>query len=126
MKEIELQSQICKFIRLQYPNTIFRSDFASGMRMSIGQAMRHKSLQSSRAFPDLFILEPKARSHGLFLEIKTSYDKVYKKDGLLRSSPHLTEQREMLDRLIILGYEAHFTFSLDHARFLIAKYMNRI
>jgi len=125
MKESDLQLQICKFIKLQYPNVIFRSDFSSGMRMSIGMAMKHKSMQSSRSFPDLFIVHPASGRFGLFLEIKGSYNKVYKKDGQLKSSTHLAEQREMLDRLIILGYEAHFVFSLDNAIFIINRYMLR-
>ena len=95
-------------IRDRYPSVIFRSDFSSGMRMSIGMARRHKALQSSRAFPDLFIIEPRHGFYGMFIELKRVDNKIYKLDGTLRKDKHLEEQMLMLERLQEKGF--HTTF----------------
>ena len=121
--EAELQQLLCDYLRLQHPSVIFRSDVASGLKLTIGQAARHKRLQSGRAFPDLFIYHPRHDKHGLALELKRPGSRLYKKDGSLVSDPHIAEQAAMLDRLQALGYEAHFTQSFDHARYLIDSYL---
>lgn len=59
MKEANIHYQVAQYIKIQYPNVIFRTDFAAGIKMTMGQATRHKSLQSGRAYPDLFIAQPK-------------------------------------------------------------------
>ena len=108
MLEKDLHTLICNYIRTNYPNVIFRSDFASGMRMSIGMAKRHKALQSSRAYPDIFIAEPRCIYYGLFIEIKTKDNIVFKKDGTLRQNEHHIEQANMLSKLNDRGYKAVF------------------
>ena len=108
MLEKDLHTLICVYIRTNYPDAIFRSDFASGMRMSIGMAKRNKSLQSSRAYPDIFIAEPKGEYYGMFIELKTKDNIVYKKDGTLRQNEHHKEQAVMLMKLNNRGYKAVF------------------
>jgi hypothetical protein len=56
-QEENLQVAVCQYLRLQYPLVIFMSDIASGLRLSIGQAVKSKKLRSSRGQPDLFIAE---------------------------------------------------------------------
>lgn len=58
-KEAILHQQVCQYLRMQYPDVIFRTDFAAGVKMTMGQAVRHKKLQSGKAYPDLFIAEPR-------------------------------------------------------------------
>lgn len=58
-KEEKVQIAICKYLRLQYPNVIFTCDLASGIRLTMGQAVKHKSMRSSRGQPDLFIAHSK-------------------------------------------------------------------
>ena len=99
---------VCNYLRTKYPNAIFRSDFASGMRMSIGMAKRHKALQSSRAFPDIFIAEPRGQYYGMFIELKTEENVIFKKDGTLRQNEHHKEQALMLTKLYMRGYKAVF------------------
>lgn len=99
---------VCNYLRTKYPNAIFRSDFASGMRMSIGMAKRHKALQSSRAFPDIFIAEPRGQYYGMFIELKTEDNVIFKKDGTLRQNEHHKEQALMLSKLYARGYKAVF------------------
>lgn len=59
MTELELQAQVADYIRLRYPSVIFHSDFGSGIKLTMGQAIRQKRLNGGRrAWPDLFIAEP--------------------------------------------------------------------
>lgn len=120
--EETLQQAVVKYITLQYPDVIVRSDL-SGMKLTIGQAVKIKKLQSSRAFPDLFIAEPRKGYHGLFLELKKSFDEVYKKNGQLRNIPHIQEQAEMLHRLSCKGYCAMFSTGFDDAVKIIDEYL---
>jgi hypothetical protein len=129
--EATLQRQVCDYIRLQYPGIIFRSDFASGMKLSIGQAAKHKRLQSSRAYPDLFIAEPRNErltgaytGHycGLFIELKAKT--IYKKDGTLLANPHVAEQADMLEKLKLRGYMAKFAVGFDEAKAIIDEYLS--
>ena len=124
MSESELQRMVCDFLRYSYPDTIFRSDFASGLHLTMGQAIVHKRLQSSRAFPDLQILEARGNYHSLFIEIKREGATVYLKNGELSSNPHIQEQAEMLRRLNALGYYATFAIGFKECRQTIIDYMN--
>jgi hypothetical protein len=108
MLEKDVHSLICQYIRLKYPNLIFRTDFSSGMKMTIGMARRHKSLQSHSAYPDLFIAEPKGQYSGMYLELKSLKNKIFKADGTLLKNKHHEEQAEMLEKLRSKGYYAEF------------------
>ena len=56
MNESDLQSQVADYLRLQYPNVMFHSDFGSGVRLTVGQALRQKRQNGGRrAWPDMFI-----------------------------------------------------------------------
>lgn len=123
MKEIDLHLQITKYIRWQYPHVIFRSDFAAGMRMTIGQAVRNRNLQSHDGYPDLFIAECRLGMGGLFLEIKNGSDKVYKKNGELLNNPHVIKQAKVLAVLREKGYWAAFVTSFEDAKEVIDMYL---
>jgi hypothetical protein len=127
--EENLQLMVCSYVRMQYPHIIFRSDFASGLSLSIHQAAKHKRLQSSRAFPDLFLFSPQVidgkQYAGLAIELKKDGTKIYKRDGKIVSNPHIQEQAEMLKRLNELGYMARFAIGFDNAQKLIDGYMGK-
>lgn len=60
MTELELQAQVADYIRLRYPGVIFHSDFGSGIKLTMGQAIKQKRLNGGRrAWPDMFIAETK-------------------------------------------------------------------
>lgn len=123
MKEKNLHLQISQYIHFVYPKIIFRTDFAAGMKMSIGQAMMNKRMQSESGYPDLFIAECRKGMGGLFLEIKNGRDKVYNKKGELLKNPHIQKQSEMLGRLRNAGYWATFVTSFDDAKEIIDEYL---
>jgi len=107
---------------MKYRDAIFLSD-ASGLRMTIGQAMQWKKLKSDRGIPDLFIMEPKRGYHGMMLELKKNKDEVFKKNGEVRQSTHIQEQKAILDKLTEKGYCAVWGMGFEHSRWLIDWYL---
>lgn len=123
MTEAELQQQVADYLRLQYPNALFHSDFGSGVKLTMGQAIRQKRQNGGRrAWPDMFIAEPESNRFGLFIELKREGTRLKKKDGTW-ASEHLAEQDDILDRLRFRGYEAQFAVGFDEAKNLIDKYL---
>lgn len=131
--EQSLQLQVCQYLRLQYPSVTFRSDYASGLKLSIYQATQHKRLQSSRAWPDLFIYEPRTIENkhycGLAIELKKEGTSVVLKTGSrkghLSTNPHIQEQAAVLKNLIKKGFYADFGVGFDSTIKLIDWYMGR-
>lgn len=123
-----LHQQVCNYLKLQYPDVMFRTDFAAGIKMTIGQARRHKALQHSRAWPDLFIAEQRHSKQtkemygGLFIELKA--DNIYLRDGSISKNAHVQEQFKMLGALIERGYQAKFAVGFDEARAIIDDYLS--
>lgn len=121
--EENLHLKICDYLRKNYPDVLFRTDFSSGMKMSPGQAVKHKKFQKSRAWPDLFIAESNTLASGLFLEIKAENVIVFKKNGEIRQNKHLIEQDKMLKELRSKGYRARFVIGYDKAILEIQQYL---
>ncbi len=126
MKQEELiKKQLSEYLRWQYPDVIFRYDISADIKLSIGSAVKSKKLHGhSRGYPDLFIAEPRSIYAGLFLEIKTGFEKVYKKNGGFRKSTHVAEQAEMLKKLNKRGYKSGFCFGFDGCKNIIDDYLN--
>ena len=57
--EHNLYEQIARYLQLQYPDVIYRFDIAADLKLTPGQAAKHKRLHPERGYPDLFISEPK-------------------------------------------------------------------
>ena len=137
MTELELQAQVADYIRLRYPSVIFHSDFGSGIKLTMGQAIKQKRLNGGRrAWPDMFIAEPKFRGghkgihfvedieqFGLFIELKREGTRIFKKDGKLVADEHIREQFDMLHDLRARGYVAEFAVGFDEAKKLIDDYL---
>lgn len=87
--EHNLYEQIARYLQQQYPDVIYRFDIAADLKLTPGQAAKHKRLHPTRGYPDLFIAEPQfgeryCKSLGLYMEIKTESNSPYKKDGTLK------------------------------------------
>ena len=136
-KEETLHLRVCDYLRKNYPDVLFRTDFSSGMKMSPWQAAKHKKFQKSRAWPDLFIAESgvvkfkegplivNLRKNGMFLELKADGVKLYKKDGTLRKNKHIEEQAEMLEKLRNGNYYAEFAIGYKDAIEQIHEYLGK-
>ena len=122
-KESSIHYQVAQYLKLAYPSVIFRTDFSAGVKMSMGQAIKHKSLQQGRAYPDLFVAEPNGPHHGLFIELKRDGVKLFKRDGKTYVTEHIKEQAETLDTLRRKRYCAEFAIGFDEAKHILDKYL---
>ena len=146
--EADLQVQVADYLRLQYPDVIFHSDYGSGVKLTMGQAIKQKRQNGGRrAWPDLFIAEPRVvkasckvihsedrvireshfieQKHGLFIELKKADTKIFTKKGTLVSNEHIREQFDMLEQLRRKGYVAEFACGFDEAKEIIDNYLRR-
>lgn len=128
MTELELQMQVADYLRLQYPGILFHSDFGSGIKLTMGQAIKQKRLQGGRrSWPDMFIAEVRSLGdkyyHGLFIELKKEGTRIIKKDGTLVSDAHICEQFDMLEQLRQRDYMAEFACGFDEAKKIIDRYL---
>lgn len=125
-KEENLQMMVCNYLRNFYPDVIFTCDLSSGMKLTIGQAVKAKRMRSSRGMPDVMILAKRHGKNGLFIELKRQGTKIYLKDGItLVSDEHIREQAAILETLRNEGYEAQFAIGIDNARQLIDNYLKK-
>ena len=131
LKEKMLYELLAKYLQTCYPDVIYRFDLAADMKLTRGQAARHKRLHPHRGYPDLFIAEPrtieingdKYHMAGLFLELKKDGVRIFKKDGKLVSNAHIREQFDMLEELRVRGYMAEFACGLAEATRIINLYL---
>lgn len=146
MTESELQIAVADYLRLRYPSVLFHSDYGSGVRLTMGQAVRQKRQNGGRrAWPDMFIAKPanvKAvakqidyddhhvigaftfieQKHGLLLELKKDGTRLYKKNGE-PASEHIAEQAQILKKLREEGYKAEFAVGFEQAKKIIDGYL---
>lgn len=133
MTELELQAQVADYLRLQYPGVLFHSDFGSGIKLTMGQAIKQKRLQGGRrSWPDMMVSETVLKRRedgtytaysGLFIELKKEGTRIFKKDGTLVSDAHIREQFDMLEQLRRRGYMAEFACGFDEAKKIIDEYL---
>ena len=128
--EHNLYEQIARYLQQQYPDVIYRFDIAADLKLTPGQAAKHKRLHPTRGYPDLFIAEPQfgeryCKSLGLYMEIKTESNSPYKKDGTFKKDKHLEEQAEMLENLRARGDRAEFGVGFDKCKQIIDEYLRR-
>ena len=121
MSEKIEHKQVCDYLKTQYPKVIFNTD-ASGIKLTIGQAVQMKKLRSCNGFPDIMILEPRNSYHGLFVEMKKTGERIFKKDGT-PATPHIAEQLELIEKLNSRGYYAVFCVGFEHAKKTIDEYL---
>lgn len=127
MNESDLQVMVADYLRLQYSEVLFHSDFGSGVKLTVGQAMKQKRQNGGRrAWPDMFIAEPMDVAgriyNGLFIELKKGGTRLKKKNGEW-ASEHIAEQADVLERLAFRGYKAEFAVGFDEAKAIIDIYL---
>lgn len=137
MTESDLQVMVADYLRLQYPNVLFHSDFGSGIKLTKGQAIKQKRQNGGmRGYPDMVILEPRkkliskgehtrlyATFSGLFLELKKEGTRLKKKDGTW-ATEHIAEQANYLQALRDRRYEAYFAVGFEQAKEIIDSYLS--
>ena len=96
MSEARLQSEVVRYISLQYPKARYCASLGGQYQPFQSQRLKAKRVGYSKGFPDLFIYEPSpcGKYHGLALEIKTLKGRATK------------EQKEWIEALNERGYKA--------------------
>lgn len=123
MSELQEQEMLVNYIELNYPEILPISTL-NGFKLPIGLAMKAARLNKKRGIPDLIILEPKGKYHGLMIELKRTGEKIYKQNGELYENDHLKEQDKILKHLQSRMYYAQFCIGFEEARDVLNKYMN--
>jgi len=134
--ELDLQKRVCKYLRDNYPDVIFHSDFAAGLGLTQHQATLNRSLQSDNGFPDLLIIKPGRVSPktdqpyvGLALELKKDGTpviiKVGANKGRLTSDPHIQHQARILTKFNDANWYANFAVGYSSSIRIIDWYFNR-
>lgn len=123
--EAELRRMLARWLQYQYPNIIYRFDLAADLKLTMGQARKHKELHPKRGYPDLFIAEPRGKYCGMYVELKAEGKSPYKRNGELKSDEHLKEQEVMLNKLNSRGYFAKFATGFNEAKGLIESYLKQ-
>lgn len=123
-EEFKLCQRISYYLDLEYPHVLFHFDFGTGTKLTIGQAVKQKTLNPHRGYPDLFILEPKRGFYGLFIEVKQDGEELFKKHYLCEyKSEHLQEQAEYMRKLRVKGYKAEFGVGYENCKKIIDEYL---
>lgn len=124
MTEGMIQEQVARYVAIQYPNTIFHSDYGSGAHLSKLQAIKQKRQNAGRkGFPDFQICEPIGKWNGLFIELKKDGTRIVKRNGELVANDHIKEQAKMIEDLRSRGYYADFAIGFDACKKIIDAYL---
>lgn len=123
--EHDLYTMLADYLRYNYKSIIWRFDLAADLKLTIGQARKHKRLQQHRGYPDLFIAEPRGEYHGAYIELKKAGTRIFKKDGTLVADEHIREQFDVLEQLRRKGYVAEFACGFDEAKKIIDGYLGK-
>lgn len=122
--EVILHQQIADYLRIQHPNVVFHSDYGSGVKLTMGQAVRQKRLNGGRrAWPDIFIADDGGKKAlGLFIELKKEGARLYKKDGS-PTTEHIAEQQAVGIELMKRGYKFEFGVGFEATKKIIDNYL---
>lgn len=120
--EYSVCKSVSEYLKLQYPKAEFHWDM-SGIHTSLSQARMASAIQKRRGFSDLFVMEPRGSYHGLFIEVKADGVRLFKRDGITGTTPHIIEQNEFLELMIRRGYYATFACGFDACKKAIDEYM---
>ena len=111
MSESRLQSEVIKYIQLQYPKARYCASLG-GIRTSMTQAIMAKRTGYVKGFPDMQILKVNSEYAGLFLEIKAD------KTGYASK-----EQKQWVADLNEAGYFAKVVKGLEECMDVLDWYM---
>jgi hypothetical protein len=121
--EWSIQLKFCKWIKLQYPNLLFRSDIQSAGKLSGAMQNIKQILDPYKGFPDIQIYLPKGNYIGLFIELKRLDSGTFLKDGTLSKSKHVQDQAAMHNLLRSFGYRVEFAEGFEEAKQVLESYL---
>lgn len=119
MTEQTLHENFAEYMIAQYPRVVFRSDLG-------GYTKRQTAVQKSPGYPDVTVLAPMPPCHGLLIELKDGYGKLFNKDGSVakqRRQAH-TQQAATLWYLFRQSYFCDFATSFEEAKQMVDVYLD--
>lgn len=119
--EFEIYKSLAQQLRWLQKKYQFEWEFdtGSGIKLTMPQAMRIKSIQGAFKILDLRVY---SNGQTLMLEIKAK--SPFKKNGELLKSEHLKQQQKSIDRYKELGFEAKFSVGVDETMNNIINFLN--
>lgn len=124
LDENDVQISLVAWLKKHHPEILFKCDGTTGMKMSIGMAMKQKRLGGIvKDFPDFSLYKKSGAYSGLFLELKRPGIQIYKEDGTYYKNEHHISQSATLQKLTAEGYASSFGIGFEHATRLITAYL---
>lgn len=120
--ERTLALRVAQYLQSQYPGVNYRFDLAADLKLTMGQAKRHKAMHPKRGYPDLWIAKPMKGWNGLYIELKAV--SIYRVDGVtLLKDEHVEEQIEYGKSLEADGYKFVIATGFDEVKKIIDDYL---
>lgn len=112
-----LRDRVANYLQVNHTMIPYRIDLAADLKLTIGQATKHKALNGnwSKGYPDLFIATCRGGYGGLYVELKAG--KKIPKDK------HTHTQSIVHQILRNNGYKAEFSLNYDATIELIEEYL---
>ena len=110
--ELKIQIAVVNWIKWDFPEMLYCAS-AGGMRTSLSVAKKMKASGYVKGFPDLQIMHPTMKHHGMFIELKAD-KKCYASK----------EQKEWVEKLNERGYYAVVCKGFDESIDQITEYLN--
>jgi hypothetical protein len=121
--EWQEQLAFCKWLKMQYPRVLFRSDIQSAGKLSPAMQNIKSIIDPFRGFPDITIYLKRGRFCGLMLEMKRLNSGLYLKDGSLSNAKHVQEQNKMHEFLRDNAWKVEFAEGMDEAKIKFEEYV---
>tara|TARA_R110000737_G_scaffold154707_1_gene183768 strand:- start:1526 stop:1879 length:354 start_codon:yes stop_codon:yes gene_type:complete len=110
--ELMVQIAVVNWLKYNFPNMLYCAS-AGGMRTSLSVAKKMKASGYVKGMPDLQIMHPTKKHHGMFIELKAN-KKCYASK----------EQKEWIVNLNERGYYAVVCKGFDESIEQITNYIN--
>ena len=105
------QKNLFQWLGFQHPHLLACSQIA-GVNLNKAQAGKAKAGGYKKGFPDIAIMEPNQKYHGLFIEMKR-----------IKKSTTSAEQKVWIQDLLEKGYYAVVCKGYEEARNVITRYL---
>jgi hypothetical protein len=109
--EFKIQAALITYLDLAHPDLLRAVSPAAGFNMSMGTAIKMKKMGYQKGTPDIIILEPNDKYHGLVIELKAPGGKIS------------NEQQKYLSAAHLKGYRAVVMWGYKDAVSLIERYL---
>jgi len=114
-----LASRLAAYIKMNYPEVIFRFDLAADMPLPMHLAKRGKELHGkfNRGYPDLFLARCTKKFGGLYLELKAGKS--------IPNTEHTRRQASYHTMLRLAGYKVEFCLGYEDCTEKVRKYLKK-